>query len=268
MNPACQHYRTDLPERLDGRLDFAALASSSADEHRAQCADCAAWVAGLARLTESLYALPRVAAPKQLDGLVVATLEAGAREARAVRAVEGLTHLHSPETLAETLETELEEGVENSLPTNPLPGSEQRLGAPSVLERLVREELAEPEKHTVRRAVGGLERLRAPAELEALVQATLAGQPPIAETGRPAFKLLRAKHLAWASAAAAVLLLAGPFGPFELGRLQDSSPSGEEPAARTRSFEVVYVRSLNDLDPVARNLVDGVSGGLLTAKGL
>jgi hypothetical protein len=258
MNPACQQHRTDLPEGPDGRLDLAGLAARSG--HAAECAECAAWTRGVARLGESLYALPRAEAPAELDGLVVATLHAGAREARAVRAVEGLSRVNSPETLAETLDDELGEPLEGPLDA-PL---ETRVDAPTVLERLVREELAEPAKNTVRRVVGGLTRLEAPAELDALVRDELLREPARRDTGRLRFALLRGKHLAWASAAAAVLLLAGPFG---FGR-RGGTGQDDAPAVRARSFEVVYTRSLQDLDPVARSLVDGVSGGLLTAKGL
>ena len=259
MNPACQQHRTDLPEGPDGRLDLAGLTASSG--HAAECAECAAWAQGLVRLGESLYALPRQDAPAQLDGLVVATLQAGAREARAVRAVEGLSRMHSPETLAESLEEELDEPVDGPLVATSSRG--ERVGAPSVLERLVREELAEPEKSTVRRVLGGLPRLEAPAELDARVRDDLVRPEPTPV--RPRFALLRGKHVGWASAAAAVLLLVGPFG---LGGLRDEAPVEDTPVARERSFEVVYARSLQDLDPVARTLVDGVSGGLLTAKGL
>jgi len=260
MNSACQQCRTELPEGADGRLDSAALALG----HAAECVECAAWLTRVQRMAGELYGLESHAAPVELAGRVVAALQAGDRESRAVRAVENLSRVSSPETLAETIEdTVRQTRVEPQLPDGSgtpdgMSGLEPRLDAPSVLERLVREELAEPQKYMVRRVVAGLPRETAPAALDGLVEAQLSGD---LTTRRPR-ALLGVKRLVLGSLSAAALLV------FGLNGLLGTAPQLTAPASGVRPFEVVQADSLQSLDPMARSLVDGVSGGLLTARGL
>lgn len=248
MNTACRQCRTELPEGADGRLDLEALALG----HAVECDECAAWVAQLTRLAGRLYGMQPQVAPAELDGRVVAALQAGDRESRAVRAVADLSSMHTPGFLEDTVEHALEEAL---IPA----GGGVPMGAPAVLERLVSEELAEPERFMVSRLVAGLPRQPAPVALDERVGTQLAHD-------RTAKQPLSRLHLgvprfAWASLAAAALLIVGLKGLL-------GGSEAPLPGAKERPFEVYYAKSLSDLDPAARVLVNNVSGGLLSARGL
>jgi hypothetical protein len=144
------------------------------DSHLATCADCAAYVARVARSLAGLRGLERRPAPIELDGRVVAALQAGARQERAVRAVEELAPRTAPERVERAVETDAELAAHH-------PGRElrpARLRAPQVLDRLVAEELGDPSAARARRFVSSLARLEAPGELALRVAGDLAGTPP------------------------------------------------------------------------------------------
>jgi len=258
MNSECRHFQSELADVL-AAPDPAAFAG----DHAGECAACARWLARQLRLAGVVRELERKTAPPELAGRVVAALEAGARQTRAVRAVQDLRRPRAPETLDRSLAAGFAPAADEALAREL---ARERLGAPPVLERLVVEELAEPEKFRVRRFVGGLPRIDAPAELADLVHARLlAGNAP---TRRP-----RARRWApgptravWASLAAVVLVAFGLQSL--LGILPGGAAGGTAGQPARRPFHVQYTRSLDDLDPVARSLVDGVSGGLLTAREL
>jgi len=136
----CESVRFALLQRADGVHADAAL-----DAHLVGCAACRRELARAGLRAEFVRGLDHVTAPSALDGIVVAALQAGARQARAARAVEDLPVLAAPDELARRI-----------------PG----LVAPAVLDRLVAEDLADPAKALARRYAGRLERLRAPADLE------------------------------------------------------------------------------------------------------
>ncbi len=136
----CESVRFALIQRADGSHDDAAL-----DAHVVGCAACRRELARAELRAQLVRSLERRPAPAALDGVVVAALQAGARQARAARAVHDLPILAAPEDLARRI-----------------PG----LVAPAVLDRLVGEDLADPSKALARRYAGRLERLRAPADLE------------------------------------------------------------------------------------------------------
>jgi len=119
-----------------------------------------------------------------------------------------------------------------------------RQRAPLVLDQLVREEIADPALARARRFAGDLERLGAPAQLRLAT-------PPVAPP-RARRPLLR---FAAAAAVAGVALS---------GWLAWRTSTEPAPAPRYR-FQVVRATEVAQLDPLARGLVDGLTGGMLSA---
>lgn len=107
----------------------------------------------------------RLRAPADLDGRVVAALQAGRREERAVAAVRSLARVEAPAELA----ARVRRLAERSFPDDP----ERR--APGVLDRLVEQEIADHPASVTKRMVGGLTRRAAPSLLEESLQATRTG---------------------------------------------------------------------------------------------
>jgi hypothetical protein len=122
-------------------------------------------------------------------------------------------------------------------------GTLARISAPDVLDRLVAEELADPATARAARFAGSLRRASAPQELSLRVHRGLAPLEP-----RP-----RSRRLGLATAglltAAAVLFWMAP------------RPSVRAVGDDVYPFRVVRASSLADLDPLARALVDGLTGG-------
>jgi len=153
----CESVRFALIQRADGPHDDAAL-----DAHVVGCAVCRRELARAELRAKLVRSLPRAQAPTALDGIVVAALQAGARQARAARAVEDLSTLTAPDELARRI-----------------PG----LVAPAVLDRLVGEDLADPSMTFARRYVGRLQRLRAPTELEGRLRRNARRTSPLLGAG-------------------------------------------------------------------------------------
>ena len=221
LDPACEQARGELLALGGDELRLEA----ELRRHVEACAACAAAAAGARRLAAALRELPRRAVPAELAGRVVASSQAGFREERAVRALGRLARAEAPGVLEQTLSS-----------------FAPRASAPGVLARLVDEDLRDPQRALARRFAGRLRRLRAPEELERRVAAALLAGP-----ARPRWRPL--------AIAAGALLLAGG----SVAALLWSS--GRKPAARTYSFEVVYVESLPELAGPERYLLAGVSGG-------
>jgi hypothetical protein len=234
---------SDRCKELRVRL-WAGEAEPELASHLASCEACAALAARRAALGRALGALPRVALPSALDGAVVASLHAGHREARALFALGRVSRHSAPEELARRVDDELPLGAERGVP------------APSVLERLVDEDLRDPARALARRFAGKLSRLSAPACLEQRVAVALARSQ--AEASRVLASTERSRRIALAGAALALLLLVWAAAPWRALR----APA--EPGAR---IEIVRAHSLDDLGPTARALVDGLAGGLLSAPG-
>jgi hypothetical protein len=119
--------------------------------------------------------------------------------------------------------------------------------APAVLDRLVEEELADIERARVRRWLGRLPRLGAPAELR---QRVASGQR-------------RARPLVPLGAALVTLALVG--GALALVEILRPPAVGPERGPR---LVVERVRSPADLDPMARSLLGGLTGGLSDAPAI
>lgn len=253
MSSACHRFREDLHDAF--------VADPEALAHAESCEACAALAARVGRVARAVVELERRAVPAALDGLVVAALEAGVREERAVRAVRELERERLPEPLPESPEeaVELEAQIAAELRDTELGAglNTERYPVPSVLERLVREELADPERARVARFVFSLPRRAAPSELEARVHVDLAAPAP-----RPIARPRLGRRLALVgSSLAAGLLAMVLFRPFFL--------TGSDPD-RGRPFrvEAATAEDLQALDPFARGLIENVGGGMLAARKL
>ena len=250
----CDAFREDLPEGLLAaqglsRPEPSEELAASDGEHLADCAPCRAWIDGMRARLRMVVDLERTEAPRELDGRVVAALEAGHRQTRAAEAVRLLSRSVPP--------NELERAVELSRGLEAVQEDLGRHRAPSILDRLVEEELADPVQARAHRHLGGLEQMRAPDELDARVEASLRPSDADGPVGaRTARTRPRARVLGFLGSLAAALLvwwiLPG---------------TGNEPRERELSFSVRRLEAGAQLDPMARGLIDAVSGGMLSARG-
>jgi hypothetical protein len=232
MHPTCHSFR----EALD-------LPQGPTLPHAAECAECAAYVERIARLTEALGRIEHRPAPAELEGAVVAALGEGARQHRATRALKSLGRLVAPVHVEEALDGSVDDAAPSPMPCLELAAA--RLRAPAELERRVAEELADPAAARVRRHVAGLPRLSAPEGLRERV-----ARPSVARPGRDRTRAWRRVAAALAAGAAFLLLwLQGPHrAPHEGGH-------------RLR-LERASAGDLEALDAYAQGLVGGLSGGL------
>jgi len=237
MNSACQSFREGLHDPLDAEAPFG---------HPEGCPQCAEYASRVARATRGLTELEQLEAPDALEGMVVAALQAGVREGRAVRAVSDLERQALPEQLERAVETEVEIAAVGG------PFETERVQVPSVLDRLVHEELSDPIKANVRRVVSSLPRERAPAELDVRVHADLLEQDTPAPA-RPRFG--RRLMLVGTSIAAGVLALL-------------FLRPGPEPRSPSFRVEAASLEDMEYLDPFAREVVSSLGGGLLSVKEL
>jgi len=258
---SCQSFRAEPPERRDAARDAApdaapdpaigpgAPALEPTSEHARVCDECATWARRWKERAASLASLQRQSVPADLEGRVAATLQAGHRQARAVTAVQGLARLPLPLDLEGAVRSAAEQSVGDA--EGRLLGRDRRaappLRAPSVLERLVREELSDLPRARARRFLGSLVRLGAPSALEPRVAHDLTRVAP-ARARVP-------RGLAWGALAAGLLAVA------LLPSVLREGTGGEVDV----HFRVVRADTLEDLDPVSRALIDAVSGGILSA---
>ena len=221
MNPICQDTRDRLLESESSASDDASLSA-----HLAACGECAEFARRARQIRAGLSQVSRVAAPRELDGLVVAATQPGSRQERAVAALSSLARLPAPAELV---------GRALEAPT-------VRPRAPAVLDRLVDEDLRDASAAMARRFAGRLDRRRAPPVLLERLQ-------------QSAFSVLRTDTTRRnvLAAAAVVLLLAS--GGWWLSR--HAAPA-ESPDF---GFEVRYEAGFGGLHPMARNLLGGLSGG-------
>lgn len=195
--------------------------------------------AALARARGHLRALSSLmapGAPDELAGRVVASLNAGARQERALEFASSLTALEAPTTLDEAVAARIDADVER---------------APAVLDRLVEERLDTPEQAMTRSMTGRLERHKAPSELERRVQHELLGRRDAPRSAR--------RRLASAAAASllAIVLVVG------VQRMVPASSTAEEPAAVERVVSLTVERvTAGDLTPSDRAFL-GMMGGAL-----
>lgn len=226
------------------REAFLAAAPPERDgAHREACAACERWARALEAREAALSGLQRLAAPMELEGAVVAALEAGHRQERAVGALRGLERVASPRALDHALQSELTSLA--PAPSN-LPAA-QRLPAPSVLDDLVSKELSDPAGHRARRFVGSLQRLPAPVELAERLAAEDWSTP------QPQPKRLVALS------GLTLLVVFTALGLF-LG--------GERERPPRYDFVVEVVDDPSQLSALGAGMLDGVSGGRLGLRRL
>lgn len=196
-------------------------------------------LAALARARGHLRALSSLmapGAPDELAGRVVASLNDGARQERALEFARSLTALEAPAVLDEAVAATIDADVES---------------APAVLDRLVEERMGAPEQAMTRSMTGRLDRPKAPNELERRVRHELL-------VGRDAPRGAR-RRLASAAAASllAIVLVVGVQLTISAGS------STEESAAVERVVSLTVERvTAGDLTPSDRAFL-GMMGGAL-----
>lgn len=203
-------------------------------EHVQHCSACRVRAQRAAQAQQLLQSMPRMRAPRELEGLVVAATQAGHRQERSADQLRSLVRLSAPEELVARVDAQRRAALA------------ERPVAPEELERRLAAELAAPEQVMSQRFLHKLERMRAPSDLEA----RLAARPMRAQRRR-----------ALSFAGALVVLL----GLGSLAILQWSSPSPDQPgivqSERGIQWEIEHVESLDGFDPMARALMGGLSGG-------
>lgn len=225
VNTSCRAFRNEW------------LQGGAADPvHVGACAECTRWVRAAERQLHELANLGRLKAPAELD-LRVAEELAGDHSRRYTRVLGGMARLQVPAALDELVDAGLRtvalaEGEE----LEALRSLETRR-APHVLERLLGEELVEPERHRAERFSGSLERMPAPHTLERRLVSTVRRRAVLRLVVAPLATLAAAGLVVW-------IAVRRP-----------------EPAQRSYRFEVVHAASLDGIDPLARMLAESLSGG-------
>jgi hypothetical protein len=244
MKITCERARELL---LDGRFAVAAR-PAELREHLDSCAACAAEASRAERLVASLAAMVRVTAPRDLDGFVVATMHEGYRQDRAVAALRTLGRLSTPGELTGRTLRSRRSLREPWLEEPSSDASAAGTHAPAVLERLVDENLRRGSADAGRRFASRLDRLQAPrilrGRIEASVRSLLGGDR----------SLRRAIPVA-----AALLVLLG--GTLWLGL------RGGKRGAELADLRIRHETSLAAMDPMARSMLGGLTGGLLDVPG-
>lgn len=230
MSTSCRDFLSAMLEIAPARPE----AESALGQHLAACESCRLALERIGRTRTALAGLARVCAPAALDGLVVAATQAGQRQERAV------AHLRT--ALRHEAPAHLEPRVR--VAGSAILGDVARVAAPAVLERLVEEELRDPQHALTRRYVSRLQRLGPPVSLRERVEQAL-GVP----------RRSRARGVLLAGAALAVLV-AAMWGWWSIGR-----------ASLRPRFQVVYASDIGELDPLAREMLLGATGGLGELKG-
>jgi len=208
--------------------------------HLDECSECAAFARRTKALVALLSTLPQRPAPSELAGLVVAATQAGHRQERAARALSALSRLSVPSELEVVA---LDDGrVEVDRSRDDPIGAK----APAVLDRLVDQDLRDPAAAISRRFASRIDRRPAPGALrERVAGAVWTMLPP------------RRFRLVLPLAAAVVLLV--------LASVRFLGGSFEDQEA-TDGFQVVYESSLGSMDPMARGLLAGLTGGIVDAQ--
>jgi hypothetical protein len=235
MDPICAQLRERIVESTmqrvvphDGAASFRGIPDDEVDAHLLTCDACSDLAARVHTQIGALTTLSRLAPPTELDGLAVASWNAGHRQERATRAVRGLGRFPAPAALDEALWTS---GA----------GAEQ---APPVLDRLVAEELADPAKSLTRRFAARLERLNAPDLLRRRLDVGL---------------LEAREHRSRRNRLINALLIGGLVGIATVATLFVAGRDAAREAGPV--FVIERASSLNDFDGVARGFVGGLVGG-------
>ncbi len=216
------------PHDLEAFWQHAAEPDAALAQHLGQCSGCGARAAHARALVRTLQGLETQRAPRELEGAVVAALNAGARQERAVASLRALERASVPGELEERVET--------------LALWPEELSAPVELDQRLDQELRAPTQAMSQRFLAKLDRLRAPPVLETRVAAGSA----------------EGRRRALAIVGGLLLLIA--LGSLTVQRW--SADQIEAPQQRVAiRWQVETVESAEDLDPIARALIGGLSGG-------
>ena len=240
MTSHCDTFNEQLAAECGGQRPW----SAPLEAHLSECPQCARTARRLGHEVELLRALEPQGAPADLLGRVVATLNGGHREDRAVAGLQSVERPTAPAELDGRLESLLSELRE-----------EGRLGpleAPQALTDRVREDLGDLPAAVASRQLRRLSHLAAPEELADRTREGLRPRKPV---------LLVPAGAGLAAAAAAVLLF-GLIGP----------DSTTEPAAGAENelaldFRVERASTLEALSPSAQDLYERLTGGPAPAGG-
>lgn len=216
-------------------------------------------------LARALRSLPRLQAPVELEARVQDSIEQASLDGSPLaEALGSMSRVEAPAELDQRVALALEAAAAAQAPEEPSEGWEDgigtlpRLSAPSVLDRLVAEEIANPAA-TAERFIGDLPRPSGqPAVLafESEASSRTLGEAATSSTWlrRPA---LRA-GLALA-AAAGILVWLAPAGLF------GTDSSGKKRPEREFSTPFLWADQVSDLEPAAQLLAEGLSGGRLSS---
>lgn len=243
MFPACEDFRLSAERRLE---ESSAVADVSAclDElrlaggHGASCAECGLWLERRRRSLGHLGSLARFSAPAELDELLARSLSSAG-------------HARTPSASAS-------DDLAPSQTAGLLAGLERQV-APSVLDRLVSEELADPAAARVRRFVGDMERPEAPRGLAGRLRLQLAGQ---AQERRDR-ALSDAGRRSWTRALSSVGLLAAAAMLFWLRPGAGTEAAPPAPNFEGFSFTVREASHPSELSAMTLALVGSQSGAIL-----
>lgn len=238
---SCHEFRILALERVELARGEGAAPVASAAGHA--CAECERWVTRLALREGLVRSLPRHLPPRRnSDSALAGALEANARQDRGRRVAQPRARQPGCRARPRGRGAGARGGAAGA-------GSDDlalRQRAPSVLDRLVAEELADPAKAHVVRQIENLERQRAPA-VDLRVRYASRPQPRLTVASRRVVA-------AWTLAAAA--LLAVTVSPLMF------RDAGDGPRA-PRRFRVEVVESTRDLSPAARAWIETASSGML-----
>ena len=231
MLQACHNFRDAYLEAALGGDESGASVEWRA--HREGCADCVTWSERVDKQVRALRGLSSMTAPSELDERLEGVFQNG-DEDRFARLLGSLETLRAPAELDERMATE---GL-----AAPFLRTMTALEAPSVLDRLVEEELLDPALARMKRFPGDLERLEAPASLADRLDRSGESRP-------------RPRRLAPLVAAVAAAFL------LWVGLRTDRKAFDQEPAY---SFQVSYANA-SALEPIAASLAGALSGGSVHA---
>lgn len=241
MTLTCEEARDRI---LENRGDLPAGAGELRS-HLESCAACSEHASRTARVATALCTLPRPQAPRELEGLTVASFHEGYRQDRAVSLLRSLGRLSTPQELSGRT---LRPGRRLGSPVLRTDLTDGATRAPAVLDRLVDENLRRGSADAGRRFASRLDRLRAPRVLRGRIESS----------ARYFLGEYRARGNRMVAAAALLVL----FG----GGLWISLRAAKE-ASSAADLQVRHESSLDALDPMARSLLGGLSGGLVDAPG-
>jgi hypothetical protein len=223
---------TAVREMLIEHRGQASASESGLHGHLDECSDCSEFASRTKALAALVSSLPRRPAPNELAGLVVAAMQAGHRQERAAKALSALSRRPVPSEL-EVVALDDDRPGDDSI----------RAKAPAVLDRLVDQDLRDHAAAISKRFAGRLDRRAAPAALRERV----AGAD---------WTFLPRRRIRWVlplAAGVALLVLLGV-------RFLGGDTQAEE---ATDGFQVVYESSLDSMDPMARVLLTGLTGGVV-----